>query len=128
MTGLGICSPLVAEAWALLKGIQFGLSKGFSKFDLETDSKEIKEGITGNNIKEVIAQNILRACKLELSKVEDWSISNILREQDRVADALAGTSKGLPRGLHILEIPPNNIGFLLDDDAYGLPAWRHAIV
>ncbi|XP_019197687.1 PREDICTED: uncharacterized protein LOC109191482 [Ipomoea nil] len=45
---IGICSPLVAEAWALLKGIQLAKHLDFRDVIFETDSKEISESVARN--------------------------------------------------------------------------------
>nr|GMC58566.1 F-box/kelch-repeat protein At1g80440-like [Ipomoea batatas] len=75
-----------SEAWALLKAIQFAQALGDRRTILEDDSIEIIEGITISRRIDMLADNILSACKREILKIESWKIEHIAREQNKLAD------------------------------------------
>lgn len=121
---IGNYSPLEAEAWALLKGIQLAIHHGYNKVIFESDSNEITNYFKYRRQPATAAHNILEACKKELCRFEAWQVTLITREQNQVADAIAKQARSLPRGMHILHHPPEEILGLLDDDVCGIPIWR----
>lgn len=94
---------------------------GFRKIQLECDAKEIVDHLNRNSPPITVTHKILEACKKELRSFEAWQLKAIMREQNRTADSLAKMATGLPKGMHILETPPDEILGLLEDDAAGLP-------
>lgn len=124
MYNIGSCTPLVAEAWALLKSIQLANYMGYKRVIFEGDSHELismmNEGSAGNGI----VCNIMSACRRELGQMDEWIISAIPREINTPADSLAGTAMSIPKGLQILMDPPDNILSLIDSDEASFPAWR----
>lgn len=122
---IGICTPLEANAWAALRGIQLAISLGFSRIVLETDSRELAEGLTASHRPSNVCYNLITACKRELSNCASWHISLVKREQNRAADMMAARYKHLQRGLFVLHDPPHEVMNILGDDIDGIPQWRH---
>ncbi|XP_019165694.1 PREDICTED: uncharacterized protein LOC109161659 [Ipomoea nil] len=121
------CSPLEAEAWALLKGIQIATSMGFRRAVFESDSEEIIRYMNRVDRPRTAAHNILETCKKELRNMEIWQVELIVRDQNQVADALAKISARYSLGLHILWKPPDEVLGLIEDDSAGVPRWRETL-
>lgn len=64
----------MAEAWALLKGIQFSRGMGFNRVYFESDSKKIVEAMIKKEEVGNMAGNVLNACRKELEALETWAI------------------------------------------------------
>ncbi|XP_031099664.1 uncharacterized protein LOC116003863 [Ipomoea triloba] len=118
---IGNYTPLEAEAWALLKGVQLASHLGFNRVTFESDSTEVVSYLTRPRPPTIAAHNILEACKRELRAIEVWQITLIVREQNQAADSLAKLARSLHRGLHIFDSPPESILGFLEDDRCGLP-------
>lgn len=58
----GVCSPLQAEAWALLRGIQLAVFMGYKKVIIESDSSVIVESFGKETTPNSVVHNILKAC------------------------------------------------------------------
>ncbi|XP_019163602.1 PREDICTED: uncharacterized protein LOC109159944 [Ipomoea nil] len=121
---LGTCTPLEAEAWSILKGIQFAIAKGYSNVLIESDSSDVVNFLQDSRPSCIAAHNILEACKKELRRLNHWQVSAINREQNYVADALAKMAINHDFGLLSLTDPPDEITTLLDNDRDSLPVWR----
>lgn len=126
VNNMGVCSPLQAEAWALLRGIQVATQLGCRKVIFECDLKEVVEAMNKSTISNTIAQNIVSACKKEIHRIETWKVAWIAREQNATADKLATLATVFDRGLHILKEPPQVVIDTLEDEAAGIPCWRNA--
>lgn len=109
MYNIGNCTPLQAEACALLKGVQLAINMGLNRVIFEIDSSEIAGYMKSARPPTIAAHNILEACRRELRSIEVWQITQIAREQNQVADTLAKLSRGFPGRLKILTEPPDEV-------------------
>lgn len=65
----------IAEAWALLKGIQLAKSLGGKQVYFESDSKKVVDAISQGAELGNLTDNILTACKRELMEIDLWHIA-----------------------------------------------------
>ncbi|XP_019186483.1 PREDICTED: uncharacterized protein LOC109181186 [Ipomoea nil] len=126
-SNIGSCSPLMAEAWAALRGIQLAKSLNLQHIILESDSKTIVEGITEDTMVNSSVHNLLVACRRELQGIRDWRIAWIAREQNGAADALARIATARPRGVYLIPLPPAEIVSFLEVDYASFPLWRFSV-
>ncbi|XP_031116716.1 uncharacterized protein LOC116020380 [Ipomoea triloba] len=124
MHKIGSCSARGAEAWALLKGIQLVQALGINKVIIETDSRDIWEGLCNGRQIENAVDNILLACKTEAANISEWKLECVGREQNRAADLLAWKAEELDKGVNILQSPPAELLEIMEDDKIGVSAWR----
>ncbi|XP_019151921.1 PREDICTED: uncharacterized protein LOC109148640 [Ipomoea nil] len=122
---MGNSTPFEAEAWALLKGIQLAAHTGYKKVILESDSTMVVNYMLNKRRPSTVAHNILEGCKKELKVFDAWKLSAIPREQNNAADSLAKIARNFPKGIHILDSPPEVMKSILEDDIEGRPVWRH---
>ncbi|XP_031107743.1 uncharacterized protein LOC116012358 [Ipomoea triloba] len=123
---IGICSPLQAESWALLKGLQLATTHAARKVIFESDSSEVVRRMNNSHV-DATDSNIILACKHECRRFEEVKILLIAREKNAVADFLAKLAKQYAQGVHILTTPPVEVARLLEEDATGIPQWRFSV-
>lgn len=91
---------------------------------LETDSLAIKKLLTdpesAGPMQSVMVENCIEFIK------KDWSleIEHIYREANLVADGVANLTTDMSTGLHMLEIPPEDVWRFLEEDSQGVAFTR----
>ncbi len=91
---IGKATNNVAEYSALIRGLEESLLKGYKEAEFVSDSQLIVEQIKGNyRVKDANLQNYYLHAKSLIAKMKKFSISHVLREKNKEADALA--NKGI---------------------------------
>nr|GMD43908.1 putative RNA-directed DNA polymerase [Ipomoea batatas] len=78
-----------SEAWGLLKGMQWAWNKGIRNIEIQMDSKDVINWITGTEQPRGPLRNIIHSCRQWINKSWIVSIKHVYREQNAVADGLA---------------------------------------
>lgn len=79
----------MAEAWALYLGLNFALSVGIKKVEIELDCQELNRILTIEITNTHPLFVIISDCKHLISKFEAVKIIKIRRERNKCADCLA---------------------------------------
>ncbi|KAF7807156.1 ribonuclease H [Senna tora] len=125
---LGSCNALHAELWSVMMGLDLAWEIGARKVVIEVDSLLAHQLIYGQvpdlhpcaslvaNIHHLIARN--------------WAveISHVLREANKVADAMAGCAPGGSLELVRFNHPPSGVVHLLEEDLNGSGTLRACVV
>ncbi|WP_446008030.1 ribonuclease HI family protein [Candidatus Electrothrix sp.] len=87
---LGQCTNNVAEYKALLLGLQSALELGCGKLEIFLDSQLIVRQLQGQyKVKHPTLKPLFFEVKELLTRIENWSVAHVPREQNKRADALA---------------------------------------
>jgi ribonuclease HI len=86
---LGTATNNEAEYQALIMGLQLALDRGFHRLHIQTDSELMANQVRGDfKVKEPRLKALFAKAHALLEKLEEWDITNVPREQNRLADRL----------------------------------------
>lgn len=102
---LGISSNIVAELWAILKGLQLAWDRGYKQVILESDSKA---GLSLIADAEVVSThfNLVKQIRDMMHRNWECELKHIWREANNCADWLAKESVRQQASHVILQVPP----------------------
>ena len=87
---IGIATNNVAEYLALIDGLKYCNSNNISTANFYLDSKLVVEQISGNfKVKSIHLKELFLEAEKLISKIENFTISHIYRENNKRADQLA---------------------------------------
>ena len=87
---IGIATNNVAEYLALIDGLQYCTSNNISTANFYLDSKLVVEQISGNfKVKSIHLKELYLEAEKLISKIENFTISHVYRENNKRADQLA---------------------------------------
>ena len=87
---IGIATNNVAEYLALIDGLKYCNSNNISTSNFYLDSKLVVEQISGNfKVKSIHLKELFLEAEKLISKIENFTISHIYRENNKRADQLA---------------------------------------
>ena len=87
---IGIATNNVAEYLALIDGLKYCNSNNVSTANFYLDSKLVVEQISGNfKVKSIHLKELFLEAEKLISKIENFTISHIYRENNKRADQLA---------------------------------------
>lgn len=114
---IGKGNPLLAEAWAMLSGVQAALSRNFRNVIIEPDSLELVELINNPQATDACHPiwNFLCCIHKELRCFSQVRVRHIFREANGVADILAKKAISSVAGLVFLSQPPDILQLLRND-------------
>ncbi|KAK8708069.1 hypothetical protein V6N13_059116 [Hibiscus sabdariffa] len=117
---IGIVSPLYAELWAILIGLQLVWDKGIPSLRVQSDSKEALNHIQDRS---VIRSSISLVRTIANLVRKHWSVHFqwVPSEGNKVADQLTKHTVSLPSTITILDQPPTALIPLLHRDVFGPP-------
>ncbi|MBA0607395.1 hypothetical protein Godav_019703 [Gossypium davidsonii] len=99
------CTVTKSKLWGILDGIKLILDRRFERILIQIDSLEamntIQEGVF-----RISNSTLLRRIHQFLTKVKQWKIQHIPREQNTVADSLVKMICDRKPGLRLFEDPP----------------------
>ncbi|XP_017628711.2 F-box protein At3g07870-like [Gossypium arboreum] len=99
---LGKCLVVVAEFWGILDGLLLLQEQGYDEVTIHSDNLEIIISIS-NSILEELSFNLIRRIQQILAKEEKRSLRYILREANRIANALAKMTLPNDEVLHMFD-------------------------
>ena len=117
---IGITSPLEAELWGLVYGLQVALSLNISDLLVELDSATLVSFFADTTTHNRSLSNLMIRCLHSVSSFASITFRHTLREGNQAADFLANLGHRMAPGLTIHQSPPNGIGPLLLADEMGI--------
>lgn len=114
---IGSCSPLKAELFALLHGIQVARSLSISKVVFETDSSQVVDSVLIGSISSSHLKYLLKEI-IVLLQQQDWqaSVKHTFRESNKCANFLAGSGFDAPLQVQLVNsVNPLHSIFLNND-------------
>ncbi|KAL5767563.1 hypothetical protein ACOSQ2_014346 [Xanthoceras sorbifolium] len=112
----GLFSPKVAEALAILRGVQLALDSSFNPFCIESDAASVVHLISSRTNSFADIGLVVDDIILFLDRLPDFSIFAIRRSVNKVAHKLARFALGLVSYSIWLEDFPSCIASLVSDD------------
>lgn len=106
MKFIGTRTPLLAEAWALLTGLQIASDIGIKKLEIETDCQELFCLLNNKTSNYHPLSIIVLNCRHNISKFEDAKLLKIKREQNLCTDKLAKEARKHGRSTRTYITPP----------------------
>ncbi|XP_065859834.1 uncharacterized protein [Euphorbia lathyris] len=116
---LGLGSSFSTELWGILSGVKLARSLGIKRLSVESNNKEAINMISDKHAICLNSQNLIKAIKRLGSSFEFLEFSHIFREQNRIADRLAGAGHEGMLGVTTLSDPPIFLSSLLLEDRIG---------
>lgn len=118
---IGKGHPLLAEAWAILTGIQIAADKGYSSVIIESDCLELVQLFERplNLPMGLGLHNIVRESKTLPTSLPTSKVVHCHREGNSCADHLAKMALTSRLGVHMLQVPPATPQGLLVNDYCG---------
>ncbi|KAF5454421.1 hypothetical protein F2P56_024088 [Juglans regia] len=105
--------PLLGEALAALRSVQFGINLGLENVIFEGDSKLVVHGITSGAEDWSTVGLIYQDIKKLLGNYNSWSIRHVSRQANSVAHCLAKSSLDLSEdSIHVEDYPHCIHGYL----------------
>lgn len=87
---LGVCTNNIAEYQALILGVQNALAEGIVRLDIFLDSELLVKQVKGEyRVKNERLRELMAELTRLLSRLSDYDIMHIPREENRRADELA---------------------------------------
>lgn len=127
---MGKGHPLLAEAWAVLSGLQVALPRNFHSPIIESDSLELVNIL--NDMQKVDSAhptwNILCSIRQSCLLFSRAQVKHIFRQTNGVADCLAKLALSAPSNLEILNQPPPTVIPLLRNDLCGVALPRAGVL
>ncbi|KAK5840856.1 hypothetical protein PVK06_009761 [Gossypium arboreum] len=109
---LGKCSVATTELWGLLDGLLIAQKQDYNEVIIRSDNLENVILISGS--KAGGSNNaLIKRIQQILASEENWFLTYVPRETDRVADVLAKISLSNGSSLRIFESPPSRIKDIL---------------
>ncbi|CAL1397426.1 unnamed protein product [Linum trigynum] len=117
---LGTGTPLLAELWGVLQGLEMAWKKGSRFLIMEIDARLAIQLIEQRRDKVHPYATILGAIRRLLAK--EWVVCLVqtYREGNRVADWLTKHSLVYPFGIYELEAPPLDLDKICQEDVLGI--------
>ncbi|MBA0876193.1 hypothetical protein Goshw_014361, partial [Gossypium schwendimanii] len=108
----------VAELCGILDGLLLLQKQGYDEIVIQSDNLEVI-GTIGDSKLERSNSTLVRRIQHILSNKEKWFLRYVLRESNKVADAIAKMTLTNNEDLHIFDVPPITIQEVLKEDNTG---------
>ncbi|KAK4267298.1 hypothetical protein QN277_024096 [Acacia crassicarpa] len=121
---IGACTPLQAELWGLLDGLELAWAGGFRDVIVQADCLVAVRII--QNLDETPNAQLCIVRRIQRLLEQAWrvTITHVYRDGNRCADFLASFALSLEDGYHPLQEPPAGVVGLLEEDAVGIGVVR----
>ncbi|KAE8691363.1 hypothetical protein F3Y22_tig00110890pilonHSYRG01059 [Hibiscus syriacus] len=113
--GLGCCSVIDAELCGIVEGLNIAWELGLTHVVIETDNKDVSDLLLQGDAMEIIS-HMVRHMVEALSRHWSLKFTYVLREGNRIADAMAKLSWSLSFGLHNFDFPPPTVPHFLSEE------------
>ncbi|KAL6564685.1 hypothetical protein OROMI_016135 [Orobanche minor] len=118
----------VAELWAVWEGLKMARGLGFSKIELQVDSKDVMASISNHMADSFDDRGLFRRVKQVLEQEWQVNISHVYREANSMADCLASMGCEPSDEFCIYHHPPDFILQFLHADCNGVSTPRQITV